>query len=406
MSTVHILVYAVALGGNGDIVYAFQLRDALFRFWSSTCNGETKLKVHFLVYDEHDHTSAEKVSKRHKNVYRRVASLRPDLVDDLQIAFPNQIAYDLHNCYGWFPGNKIQYDFVFCAPVTASGMWKKPYKNDLKRNLYHVMSHTFPYLSIDCLKTFTVYNTDDGDSSDYDYSAGIGEGHLGIFQAVFDSVYCEEKNVYDSYKLSNLYGVVYIDTSEYNMDSAVKSLINYLEDVITSYCIKQKKNLSIVLQPQAYDIIPVGFFKFWSNKHQMQFLKNGRGIRKYRSGKTTPVSSLNFRTDIMPLPQIDFRCLVQKSVMEILITGNQTVSDVMSCCKNKIIYYQCAEWAVTFARRVLALNSLGGYAFENDLETIFVEKDPELGTYEDWNFERNAFMSFKDLFALKCNFEH
>ena len=43
------------------------------------------------------------------------------------------------------------------------------------------------------------------------------------------------------------------------------------------------------------------------------------------------------------------------SVKDILLTGDQSITDALSCCVNKNIFYQIAEWKIDFASKLAKL---------------------------------------------------
>ena len=56
-------------------------------------------------------------------------------------------------------------------------------------------------------------------------------------------------------------------------------------------------------------------------------------------------SKLTFRADILPQKREIFISLMKDSVEDILVTGDQSLTDIFSCCKeNKRVWYQIAPW--------------------------------------------------------------
>ena len=71
----------------------------------------------------------------------------------------------------------------------------------------------------------------------------------------------------------------------------------------------------------------------------------------YSDGEDVPLlesdkkSCLTFRGDILPQPREIFISLMKESVEDILVTGDQSLTDVFSCCRNsKKVWYQIAPW--------------------------------------------------------------
>ena len=53
---------------------------------------------------------------------------------------------------------------------------------------------------------------------------------------------------------------------------------------------------------------------------------------------------LILRADILPQKREIFISLMKDSVKDILVTGDQSLTDIISCCKYKRVWYQIAPW--------------------------------------------------------------
>ena len=58
---------------------------------------------------------------------------------------------------------------------------------------------------------------------------------------------------------------------------------------------------------------------------------------------------LYIRGDILPVKYDIMMGLMRYSVKDILVTGDQSITDVLSCCIDKNIFYQIADWKQNFA---------------------------------------------------------
>jgi hypothetical protein len=63
-------------------------------------------------------------------------------------------------------------------------------------------------------------------------------------------------------------------------------------------------------------------------------------------------SVLTFRFDILPVNNTEMKSLMKFSEDFILLTGDQSVTDAISCCDNKTIFYQKMFWKVNFAKKM------------------------------------------------------
>ena len=62
--------------------------------------------------------------------------------------------------------------------------------------------------------------------------------------------------------------------------------------------------------------------------------------------------TLIFRGDILPKPRKEFISLIKYSVDDVLLTGDQSITDAFSCCQKKVIWYQIAPWKKNFAKQM------------------------------------------------------
>ena len=63
-------------------------------------------------------------------------------------------------------------------------------------------------------------------------------------------------------------------------------------------------------------------------------------------------NTMIIRGDILPKPRPEFISLIKYSVDDVLLTGDQSITDAFSCCSNKIIWYQIAPWKKDFATQM------------------------------------------------------
>ena len=61
-------------------------------------------------------------------------------------------------------------------------------------------------------------------------------------------------------------------------------------------------------------------------------------------------NKLILRGDILPKPRDQFISLIKYSIKDVLLTGDQSITDALSCCRTKNIWYQIAPWKIDFAK--------------------------------------------------------
>ena len=76
-------------------------------------------------------------------------------------------------------------------------------------------------------------------------------------------------------------------------------------------------------------------------------LKEDEDILLYSDNKNK--YSLILRGDILPQPREKFISLIVDSIDDILLTGDESLVDALTCCKNKTIWYQIAPWKQNLA---------------------------------------------------------
>tara|TARA_B110000908_G_C10160234_1_gene405634 strand:- start:252 stop:1133 length:882 start_codon:yes stop_codon:yes gene_type:complete len=63
-------------------------------------------------------------------------------------------------------------------------------------------------------------------------------------------------------------------------------------------------------------------------------------------------NTLTFRCDILPVANKLMMQLMSNSIDDILLTGDQSITDALSCCPKKNIFYQIAPWKSDLAKNL------------------------------------------------------
>lgn len=235
---------------------------------------------------------------------------------------------------------KYEFDIIFVTPVTMDS-WEK--------NVHHFES-IFPYITSDILYRFSAY---DHGGMRYEIPLGLGEDRYGIFITKPETQKRMIKNPYIMTHISN------INWTESEGDYKV-CLSKFIKLMVKKYY-KKEPVLDIVISKS--------IINDFERTDKEMFDKLKEYIRKYykkvRIIKTDNdellEEGLNIRSDLPVLPHNKFAGLFKHALPDVLGTGNQTISDVVSCCKNFNIYYQTLPWEVNFAKnlgRILRKNYL------------------------------------------------
>jgi len=303
-------------GGYGDILFTYKLYN-IFKKWYSVSpyilsptpesflsNGVPKSKVLHL-----------KIPKSHKDEAHKYV----DESETIPIVTMNDTKW------------KTDFDIIFVTPVTMDG-WEK--------NINHFKS-IFPYITSDILYRFSAY---DHGGMTYEIPLGLSEDRYGIF--------ISEKQSESKRLIKNPYIMTHISNINWTeAEGDYKScLSNFLKLMVKKYH-KIYPVLDIVISK---DII-----NDFSLNDKNRFNKLKDYIKKYykvkvikNSDDTLLKEGLNIRSDLPFMSHTKFTGLFQHCLPDILGTGNQTISDVASCCSTFNIYYQTLPWEISFARNL------------------------------------------------------
>ena len=231
-------------------------------------------------------------------------------------------------------------DLIFVAPVQSD---YSPSLQDVKA----LIPYSNKYNTI----FFSEYNSYD-DNDEFDFPMGVGEDKYGLLF----TRYSKTKRLKE---LKNPYAFAYIAES---IDDAEKCFIAFLEMVCAKYYKKHKK-LDIVIPDSIYyflddyekDILK-RIKKYYPNVYIKT--KDSEDIISEGEGK----NQLTFRVDILPVPYKEIQGIMEHSLKDILLTGDQSITDALSCCSDKNIFYQIAPWKEDF-----------GYNLSKELPNKYLE---------------------------------
>jgi len=205
--------------------------------------------------------------------------------------------------------------------------------------------HLIPYSNPSNTIFLSEYNSDETVHKNA-YLTGIGytadgEEKLGLM------FYTPKIKITPIKSLTNPYAVAYLNTDVYNPASCLFSFIEYV-------AVKYKhtyKHLDIVIQPQMVGAIKQK--KRYTSKIKKSYPtiilieKNTESV--IYSGDRDSNNILTLRADVLPLEFKQMFSLYTYSIDDILVTGDQSMTDVLTCCSKKNIWYQIVPWKKDFA---------------------------------------------------------
>ena len=367
----------MVIGGMGDIMFAKHLGNYVTR-WCSEAGMDVKLSYAFnTCFDP----NADTVEKRIQN-----SGIDPKQVVKLKYVDKNVMKYGVTDGVTVYGTTKSirGFDLFLLAPTTTVffrlpeyalyGLkrvtTRPPGPSSIERcnprhhhsdEMYvskkglivNDLARSFPGASSSNTVLFSVYNPEDDadENDDFDFPMGVGEGKFGIF-------------IPPAPKISQLphelegkrFVLIYVSPN-----SPKACIENFLHSVRETYA--HALPVSIVLPNHTYE-------------------KLG----------SPSIPGLEFLPNLLPLTAPQFAAVVKNSLPHIMMTGNQSVSDVIACCTDKTFWYQPETWTAEFGT---ALNKYGGAVTcaVDDEESDTAESEPQgslLDIKTHWNFEQRA----------------
>jgi len=215
------------------------------------------------------------------------------------------------------------YDLIFITPITSD--FSISYQ-DVKQ----IVHYSNPFNTF----FFSEYN---GPQKNIDFPTGIGKHKMGLLLT-------KPKKLSKLPNLKNPYAVVYISD---NIPNSKKCFINFIEMICKKYRNIIPK-LDIIVPKYITDTedYEKSIIKYCSKYYptintNVKHIISNTGINK---------NILTLRGDVYPLPNDKMLSLIKYSIDDILLTGDQSITDALSCCSHKNIFYQVAPWKENFGK--------------------------------------------------------
>ena len=242
-----------------------------------------------------------------------------------------------------FTGKIPKYDIIIVVPLIDQHF------------SIHKLQKLIPYANIYNSFSVSEYN---GDYGPYAFPIGVGKDQLGL---LLTDMKIKKHNFIDPpYTLAytsghdrGLGGVTHANTcllSFIEMISKKYKKHKKLQLIIpTWFCSDSENEISILNSPQIKtrynNIVKKNF-----NKSYL-VLKNNTTINLFDDGKGN--NTFILRGDILPKPREDFISLIKYSLPDVLLTGDQSVTDGLAYSNmNKRIWYQISPWKLDLAHNL------------------------------------------------------
>jgi len=231
------------------------------------------------------------------------------------------------------PDNIPKFDVILVAPMQAD---YSPSIKDIESIL--------PYANTLNTLFFSEYNDDI--NKGFDFNMGLGDRRDGI---LLDSFVKETpiETIEQMRLKAGTYAVIYIA----ELDTSYKCMNMFIEMVVKKY--SHLSSFDIVI-PNWVKLSDKIIRKCTSYFDQINVeIKNKTSIL-YKKDNVKNI--LTFRQDIFPLKYKDMSALYKYSVRDILLTGDQSISDVIGCCwEDKLPFYQIVPWKKDFSKKMAQL---------------------------------------------------
>lgn len=208
-----------------------------------------------------------------------------------------------------------KYDLLLVAPLMADSDVSFP---DIKKLI--------PYSSPTNTFFFSEYN--DEIDKGFDVNTGVGKGRDGL---LFVKTKSNRADI-EKYNLG-VYAFAYIAES---IDDSEECFLKFLNMITSKY-----DNLQQIVCPGWIEEIDPKLFKRYCKNYNIS-INQSRGLER----------ELVLRCNVLPVPNNVMVSLMHYSVRDILLTGDQSITDALSCCSDKNIFYQIAPWKEDFGKNL------------------------------------------------------
>ena len=308
---ISIVILNTPCNGFGDIIFAAKLKRYLESWYSfATVKIATTKSKSFVSLGEKESSLIQLDSLSKVGDCRRFKNLIPE-------------------------SSLSGFDLIFVAPLQA----------DFEPSLKDVR-YLIPYASPYNTYFFSEYN--DSLDKEFDFQTGIGKGRDGMFFVDIKTSPTATTSFLSKHKLrKNKYAVCYIVETISNSRKCYRS---FFEMIAKKY---EQSSFSIVAPEWiAKD------FKYATTLHRyfstiVVIDKSGEHVYEQKTPKNKNI--LYIRGDVLPVPNNEMLILLKNSASDILVTGDQSITDALSCCPKKNIWYQIAPWKEDYAKELAKL---------------------------------------------------
>ena len=307
-TNLNVLIITLPCGGFGDIIFSVKLAKYILQWYGVNLKIATTVPEEFLKIGVTANYVVE-LTGGDRKMCRRARNLK------FKKKIPEQ-------------------DLILVAPLPTDF---KPNMNDIKALL--------PYANI--MNTFFFSEYNDKLNKGMTFNTGIGDGRDGLFLGKITS---EIKN---PPKIKNPYALVYVA----ERPLVGKCVLSFIHMIAKKYHNKSGyENLDVLVPPWFESInIDTKLEKYVGKYYPNIILKTGKGDDFVISRGSKLDNTLTIRCNVLYVSIDKMVFLIKSSIKDILLTGDQSMTDVLTCCPKKNIFYQIVPWKENFAHQMAKL---------------------------------------------------
>jgi hypothetical protein len=259
----------------------------------------------------------------------------------------------------------IKFDCMFITPWVGNN-------NTVN---HKVIRNIFPETNRFNTFIFSAYNrVKGGEKSPFDFDMGLGDNYLGL---LYKKSECGKRPIKNPYIIS------YISDTE---EESLKCFYNFIKKVLSKYENKHKKLEILVPDSIVKDGRLDKLVKYIEKNYSYDNIIISRSSKDTIKAHKITGSYLLFRTDVKNIPYLKYLNYICNALPEILVTGNQSIGDILSCCPDFNIFYQIMPWEKNFAKElsiITGVNDLGksskscGHDKRTNLKGVYKSSDFE-----------------------------
>lgn len=285
--------------GFGDLIFVHKLANYLIEWYNCTVDVYTTLHKKLNSLDQQSKYSIHPLSNSKHSQCRQLKYLKKI--------------------------NK-KYDLYFVAPVPT----------EFKPKILDVKSIC---KSANLFNTYFFSEYNHPEYTKFDFPTGVSKRRCGLL--LTDPI-ISKKPV-----LSGKYALCYISD---NVPLALKCFLSFLELIVDKY--KMIDTLQIVVPKWIVVEMLAKPYKMKEINKKYQTIEVIGDKKFVHENKISNKKTLIVRGDIFPVDNSTMLNLMKYSLKDILLTGDQSITDALACCANKNIFYQIAEWKESLGKQL------------------------------------------------------